>query len=121
MSKPKVQEEVVLACDLSALTDAQRQQHGADAEKLFSKISEARELSDGYALHLANEDGMLSLIADFIRDESLCCPFINFGVEVEAFKMGIWLKLSGSEEVKQFIAAEIGGILTENIATVSGD
>lgn len=120
MSNPKAQEEVIIACDLSAFTDTQRDQHMADSQKLFSKVYEVQELSDGYALRLPDEEGILSLIADFINDDSLCCPFFRFTMEVEPYRRGIWLKLGGSEEVKQFVAAEMSGLLNESIATAAG-
>lgn len=120
MSNPKVQEEAVIACDLSVFTDAQRNQHMADSQKLFSKVYEVQELSDGYALRLPDEKGMLSLIADFINDDSLCCPFFHFTMEVEPYRRGIWLKLGGSAEIKQLVAAEMSGLLNSEVATAAG-
>ena len=84
MSNPKPQQEVTLVCDLSALSNEQREHHNAVAQELFSAISGVRELADGYALQFPDEPQMILKIADFISDERLCCSFIAFGIEIEA-------------------------------------
>src|SRR5262249_25693712 len=43
------------ACDMRALTKAERTQHGALARELFAAVLEKRELEDGYALRLPSE------------------------------------------------------------------
>ena len=79
-----------------------------------------RELPDGYALRLPDEDRMLFKIADFIHDDRLCCPFFHFGLEVEPFGQGIWLTLRGGENIKPFILAELGHFLNDPVAAAVG-
>lgn len=100
-----------IACDLSALTPAQRDQHAADSQQLFAAVDHVRELPDGYAYRLPADPAMWTLATAFIADERLCCPFFTFGLQLEPQGGHLWLSLSGSEEIKAFIAAELGGIL----------
>ena len=118
MNTPKPQEGIAIACDLSALTDTQREQHLIGAVKLFAHVCEVRDLADGYTLRLPDEPGILSLIADFINHERLCCAFLRFVMEVE--RDTIWMKLSGGDGVKQFIAGAIGGLLNDSVASAAG-
>ena len=107
MSTSKSNESVPLVCNLSVFTDAQREQHLVDAERLLSSVLEVDELRDGYRLRLPTEDGMFKLVADFIRDESLCCPFFHFRLDVEPNREAIWLAMTGREGVKQLMAEEM--------------
>ena len=50
-------------------------------------------------------------VAEFISLEKLCCPFLNFEIEVEAENGPVWIKLTGREGVKEFIREEISGLL----------
>jgi hypothetical protein len=43
--------------------------------------------------------------------EKLCCPFLNFTLEVEAENGSVWLGLTGREGVKAFVREEISGLL----------
>ena len=51
------------------------------------------------------------MAAEFIALERLCCPFLNFGLEIKAEGGPVWLRLSGREGVKAFIREEISGLL----------
>ena len=42
-------------------------------------------------------------IAKFIENERLCCPFFNFGLEVEPNSGPLWLRLTGGEGVKEIL------------------
>jgi hypothetical protein len=105
----------VIACDLSAFTDAQREHHLALAQKLLEAVFEIHKLPDGYALRLPDEPGILFEIADFINDDRLCCAFIRFGLEVEPGLGAIWLKLRSAAAAEAFISDEIGGLLNKGI------
>jgi hypothetical protein len=96
----------ILACNLQAIPQDQRPQHQARTEQLFAASQEVRELATGYALRLPGETEILQTIADFIRYERLCCPFLHFVVEVEPEQGPIWLHLMGKgEDVKPILAS----------------
>ena len=82
--------------------------HLAKSRELFLQIREMRELADGYEFRF--EDDVLNRLAEFVSLEKLCCPFLNFGIEVEAENGPVWLRLTGREGVKAFIREEISGL-----------
>ncbi len=106
--------DIAIACDLNALTPDQRVRHAALAEELFASTQETRVLADGYALRLANHPDTWLKAAEFVSFERLCCPFINFRLELEAGSGDLWLSLTGREGVKEFLAQELAGVLRLN-------
>jgi hypothetical protein len=102
----------VIACNLSAIAPEQRERHTVIAEQLFGAVQETQELPDGYAFRLPETSEMLLKAAEFVSNERLCCSFFNFTLEIEPQGGPLWLKLRGSEQVKQFIQAEFlpGGL-----------
>ena len=99
-----------IACDMSVLSPAQREAHLKTSRALFSTIKQIEELPDGYGFRLAGPDVIVQT-AEFIELEKLCCPFLNFALEVEAENGSVWLRLTGREGVKAFIREEIDGLL----------
>ena len=100
-----------LACDLTAIPVDAREEHVVSASQLFGTAQEVQELPNGYAIRFANEPGKFMTIAEFIEHDRLCCPFFNFGVEVEPNSGPLWLRLIGGEGVKELVQT----ILFENI------
>ena len=100
-----------LACDMSAIEPARREQHLATGEELFDALTEILELPDGYAFRLPNERQTLLKAVEFISLEKLCCPFLGFVIEVEPEGGSVWLRLTGREGVKAFIREEVSGLL----------
>jgi hypothetical protein len=100
--------ESSLACDLTALDEAQRERHQCVTQQLFTSIQEVKDLADGYALRLPPEASLLLLAAEFITRERLCCPFFDFALKVRREGGPLWLSITGREGVKQFIAMELG-------------
>ena len=108
------QENPVIACDLTAIDATERDQHILSAEKLFASVMEVQELADGYTFRLPAESLTLRSAADFIANERLCCPFFDFTLKVGA-QSGLWLSLTGSAEVKQFVRAEFGTLVNVSL------
>jgi hypothetical protein len=104
-----ITQETIIACDLTAIDAAERDQHILTVEQLFATVQQSNELPDGYAFRLPAEH--LLDAAHFMANERLCCPFFTFTLQQEANGGPLWLKLTGSAEVKQFIQAEFGAIL----------
>jgi len=100
-----------LACDMTAIPVDQRQHHIAKSRDLFSHIEEFSELPHGYQFRFASRPNLITSLAEFISLEKLCCPFLNFAIEVEAEGGPVWLRLTGREGVKAFIREEINGLL----------
>jgi len=75
---------------------------GGAGRKLFL---ERKELPDGYAYRFAWESDILEQFVEWIPLERACCPFLRFSIEVEPGN-AVWLRLTGSAEVKEFIRFE---------------
>src|SRR6267142_4532579 len=75
--------ESAFACDLTAIAADQRDAHLATIDKLFRAVESIRELPNGYSVRLPNESEVLLTAAEFIALERLCCPFFDFGLEIE--------------------------------------
>ena len=104
-------DQQALACDLTAIPEDAREEHVVSASQLFGTAQEVQELPEGYAIRFANEPGKFMDIANFIEHDRLCCPFFNFGIEVEPNNGPIWLRLTGGKGVKELVQT----ILFENI------
>ena len=110
----KAQDQSPIACDMSVLSPAQRERHFATSRELFASLKEVRELSSGYEFRVEGPD-IIVQAAEFISLEKLCCPFLHFGIEVEAESGSVWLRLTGREGVKAFVREEISGLLGAGI------
>ena len=99
------QQEIPIACDLTAIPADEREAHELLAKQLFFEaVPERQELSDGYAFRFRADQ--YPLLAAFIANERLCCPFFCFTLEVTPAQGPLWLRLTGGEGVKEFIEAE---------------
>ena len=110
----KAHEQSPIACDMSVLSPAQRERHLATSRELFASLKEMRELANGYEFRVEGPNVIVQA-AEFISLEKLCCPFLHFGIEVEAESGSVWLRLSGREGVKAFVREEINGLLGARI------
>lgn len=95
-----------IACDLTTIPAARRAEHARDAREIFSAAEQLQELPDGYALRLQNKAGMFMQLARFVAQETLCCPFFGFALEIEPEQGALWLRLTGRAGVKEFLQAE---------------
>lgn len=97
------QSEPILACNLQAIPQERRPAHQANIERVFASVQEVQELPTGYALRLPNETEMLQTVVAFISYERLCCPFFHFELDIAPEQGPIWLRLSGTTDVKPFM------------------
>ena len=96
----------VLACNMNALTKEQRTRHEAVTKRLIEHATR-KELADGYLFTIDRAHISVAELAEWVADESRCCPAVDFHVELPAFGP-LTLRLHGGADVKQFIAAELG-------------
>jgi len=95
-----------LACTTDAIPQEQRAEHQETTKRIFKAVLEVQELPTGYALRLPNENKILYDIIAFISNERLCCPFFHFALEVEAEQGPVWLRLTGTTDVKAIIQSQ---------------
>lgn len=105
-----------LACDLTAIPADVREEHVVTAPQLFETAQEVQELPNGFAIRFLNEPGKFMEIAKFIENDSLCCPFFDFSVEVEPHRGPLWLRLTGGEGVKELLQVTLFAGGEEKIA-----
>ena len=109
------QENAAIACNMNAISAADRPQHEQIVHALFASVLEVQERADGYAFRLPTDSAMLVRTAQWIANERLCCPFFEFGLQIKS-QDSLWLSLTGSEAIKQFIRLEFGAVLKPEIA-----
>ena len=100
-----------LACDMTAIPEAQRESHLANGRALFSRIADTRELPDGFEFRFSYQPDLLQTLGAFVSLEKLCCPFLTFVIEISADNGPVLFRLTGPEGVKAFIREEVGGIV----------
>jgi hypothetical protein len=96
-----------IACNFEAILPADRHRYRSLRARLFRLVEHVDEFSDGYALRFRNDGDTLSMLADWIAFERLCCPFLRFVVTVEGDRLD--LALSGGAGVKEFLRLELAG------------
>src|SRR5262245_41754685 len=99
-------QEQPIACDPTAIPSEEREAHFERAKQVWSEVAlERQELPDGYALRF--DADQYSLLAAFIANERLCCPFLRFTLEVTPGQGSLWLRITGGEDVKEALQAEL--------------
>jgi hypothetical protein len=93
-------------CNLGAMTGDQRARYREIRAQLSRTTQTVRELEDGYAFQHPVE--MLSVVAEFVDLERLCCPFFRFSIVLEPDSGALWLHLTGDDGVKENLRAELG-------------
>jgi hypothetical protein len=74
----------------------------------MSKMTEKKELKDGFTFKFPGSDEVLDKLTEFIKTERACCDFLTFGLSVSGDKSETWLHLTGEKGAKEFISAELG-------------
>jgi hypothetical protein len=101
-------EEMPIACELSGAELAER---GEEVGDLFKEVEQVRELADGYAFRFCGSAAMASRLLEFTLAERSCCPFFTFELVFDPNEGPIWVRLRGSEGVKEFVASNMGEVI----------
>jgi hypothetical protein len=97
---------ITFACDMSAIPAAERGAHHALTLRLMTQVGEEiRDLPDGIAFRFPADE--YAAVAAFVDRERLCCPFLMFSLDIPPERGSLWLRLTGTEGVKDFIRAEL--------------
>ena len=94
-----------LACNLDAISAADRPRYNELRKMLAAAVVGTRELPNGLAIQIATDRLALAQLAEWISFERRCCPFFDFGIDVARESGPVWLSLTGREGVKAFLAA----------------
>lgn len=98
--------QIPLACNMDVFTPEQRENHIGVTTQLVKTIQSAREIQNGYEFRFPNESQYISGIAEFIVNERLCCPFLEFGLNVKSNDPSVTLSLTGPVGTQEFLRAE---------------
>ncbi len=101
-------EEPGFYCNMNALSKTERERHGQLIRQLGAARIEIQELPQGYAFRLQRENVSLADLGEWISYEARCCPFFDFGVELQRDNGPLWLRLKGKDGIKPFIREELG-------------
>jgi hypothetical protein len=107
-AESKTATEQPFFCNLSAMDADQRKHHRELTERLRQSVKEVRELADGYGFRFPAETADITLVAEWVALERLCCPFFTFQLEVGSDDKPLWLRITGREGVKPFMQSEFG-------------
>jgi hypothetical protein len=119
----KSNENEPLACVASALTSDQQEYWVKEiVPKLYKAVQEIQELPNGWAWRLPSTSEMLLLVTEDLNLERLCCPFVNYILEIEPNRGPFWLRMTGSEGVKEFLrmAHESANLFDPQVAKAAG-
>jgi hypothetical protein len=94
-----------LACNLKAISAADRPRYADLMKRLRTAVGNRSELSDGYTYAVDTKRATLAEVAEWITMERLCCPFLTFRLDVKPTGESR-LTLRGPEGVKAILQEE---------------
>ena len=110
---PPTQESAeTFACELHALSAAERERHLALSARLLAAIHGRTEIADGFVFTVDESVMDWASLAEWARAERLCCPFFCVALRAQPHGKGLELELAGAPGVKQFIQSELPVILS---------
>jgi hypothetical protein len=97
---------IPLACNMNVFTPGERENHIHNTLQLFKTVQEIREAENGYEFLFPSKTEMVAKLAEFISNERLCCPFLEFTLQVATENEPIFLILTGPEGTQEFLREE---------------
>jgi hypothetical protein len=98
-----------LVCNMDVFTPAQRESHIQTTTELIQAVQRVHGVENGYEFTFPNETEYISKIAEFISNERLCCPFLEFSLKIISNNEPISLSLTGPTGTQEFLRAEFEG------------
>lgn len=97
--------DVPVACNLGALSAAERAQRSALATRIREQVVCVRETDDGYRLCLPADAALHRQALDLIGLERRCCPFLELRLVFRSDEGPVYLDIGGSAEAKAFLVS----------------
>ena len=98
-----------LVCNMGVFTPAQRDSHIENTTQLMQAVQSIQEVENGYQFTFPSETELITKVAEFIANERLCCPFLEFTLNVNANSEPISLSLAGPTGTQEFLRLELSG------------
>jgi hypothetical protein len=99
-------QQIPLACNMSVFTLAERELHVQTTRELFQSLQAIRNTEHGYEFSFPSSSEIITSMAEFISRERLCCPFLEFTLQLPPGDEPITLLLTGPEGTQDFLRAE---------------
>jgi hypothetical protein len=111
-----------IACDLSKMPPEALERLTADLRVIFSEVDDVSPLPGGFALRLPppTRPGLLSMLAEIVEYDRLCCPFLRHAIVGEPWGGPVRLELTGGEGVNAFLAGELASLVRPEVAARAG-
>jgi hypothetical protein len=93
-----------IACDLQALTDAERKREQILLEMFRSLLVDGTWNGNEVRFKIPADATMLSQVGEFIAYERRCCPFLEWQLAVDSTDRAS-LTISGPEGTRAFVEA----------------
>lgn len=93
-------------CNTKTLTPAERTRHKHLGEKMALARKAVVETEEGYEFQYSPAGISIAELAEWVAQESKCCPFFDFHIDLEEQGSLLCLRLTGEAGVKEFIRAE---------------
>lgn len=94
-----------LICDMNVFTPAERENHIQNTLQLYQTLQAVHEVENGYDFIFPHVTELPKL-AEFISNEKLCCPFLEFMLHIAPNEKPISLTLTGPEGTPEFLREE---------------
>jgi len=101
--------DIHLACNMGVFTPSQREAHIQTTTELIQAVQSVQDIENGYEFRFPNETEFIFKIAEFISNERLCCPFLEFMLNVVSNSELVFLSLTGPLGTQEFLLAEFNG------------
>ncbi len=101
-------QDTPLVCNMAVFTPAEREHHIQTISQLFQTVKDTHEAENGFEFIFPNpnESEIITRLAQFISNERLCCPFLEFTLKIASDDEPISLLLTGPEGTQEFLRAE---------------
>lgn len=101
-TQKKLKEKIALACKLTDKEQIRRMNELH--QTIFKKVDKVVERDTSYELLFMHPDSNLTKeIFEFIGFEQLCCPWLNFQLNLQPANGSISLKMGNSKETKEMV------------------
>ncbi|HEX9160321.1 MAG TPA: hypothetical protein VF980_01340 [Thermoanaerobaculia bacterium] len=95
------------ACNVYALSPEVRKRHFDELGPALRALKTGvHELPNGYEFQFPSSSKTFAMLAEWIDQERLCCPFFDIDLRIEREGGPLWMGLTGRPGTKEFIRAD---------------
>ncbi|HWG39419.1 MAG TPA: hypothetical protein VN658_02625 [Candidatus Acidoferrales bacterium] len=92
-----------ICCNSNAFTATQKSRYTELNAKINGAREETKMLPNGYTYRLLKGAVSLPELAEWVLLERLCCPFLDFAIQVEQDNGTLWVALTGIPDTAQIV------------------